>query len=173
MAAGVSGLDPAAHLPVGTARRGRVPLRQAALDLLARREHTARELQRKLLHKGYAAEAVEQALAALQAEGLQCDRRYLEAYLRERTRRGYGPLRIRHELEQRGLGAECIAEGMAACEQDWAALAQAQYVRRFGAAVPREHRELMQRKAFLQRRGYGEEHIRRALAAVAEAGAAV
>ncbi|HEX5842944.1 MAG TPA: regulatory protein RecX, partial [Pseudomonas sp.] len=80
-----------------------VAVRRAAMDLLARREHGRVELTRKLRNRGAADELIEAALDRLAEEGLLSEARYMEAFVGYRARAGYGPLRIREELTQRGL----------------------------------------------------------------------
>ena len=48
-----------------------------AITLLARREHAARELVRKLRDKGFDAGAVQGCIARLQRERLQSDERFI------------------------------------------------------------------------------------------------
>ena len=78
-------------------------IRRSAMDLLARREHGRVELTRKLRQRGACPEMIDIALDRLTEEGLLSESRYLESYIRYRARSGYGPLRIREELNQRGL----------------------------------------------------------------------
>ena len=73
------------------------------MDLLARREHGRVELTRKLRQRGAEAELIETALDRLTEEGLLSEARYLESFVSYRARSGYGTLRIREELSQRGL----------------------------------------------------------------------
>ena len=80
-----------------------VAVRRTAMDLLARREHGRVELTRKLRQRGAEAEMIETALDRLTEEGLLSEARYLESFVSYRARSGYGPLRIREELSQRGL----------------------------------------------------------------------
>lgn len=133
-------------------------LRRAALDLLARREHSQQELRHKLRRR-FDAQALDAVLQALAAEGLQSDLRYCGSYARERALRGYGPLRIRAELLQRGVSAEAADAGLAAvCDEerlDWAVLARRALERKFGSAeVPAAFSERARRLRFLHYRGY-------------------
>ncbi|MDN5937189.1 MAG: RecX family transcriptional regulator, partial [Salinisphaera sp.] len=57
-------------------------LRARALRLLARREHAASELARKLVGRGFDRTAVDEVLAQLAAEGLLDEMRYAEALVR-------------------------------------------------------------------------------------------
>src|ERR1041385_5485572 len=77
-----------------------------ALTLLARREHSARELKSKLVRKGLDADESAAALAQLQAKDYQSDARFGEMLVRSRIAQGYGPRWIVAELKTHG-----IAEG--------------------------------------------------------------
>ena len=59
-----------------------------ALSLLAMREHTAKEITRKLLEKGYERGDIESAVSRLETEGAISNKRYVESYLRSRARKG-------------------------------------------------------------------------------------
>src|SRR5690606_2652334 len=79
--------------------------RETAIGLLARREHSRRELKRKLGAKGHPSDLIDQVLEQLAREGLQSDQRFAEAYLHSRIQKGYGPVRLLHELAERGVDA--------------------------------------------------------------------
>lgn len=128
--------------------------RHAAMDLLARREHSPRELRAKLAQRGYPADAIDATLAALEREGLLSATRYLEAFIAGHARRGQGPVRIRAELEQQGIDREAIAAALAGCGLDFAALARDVRARRFGPAAPADFAERARQLKFLQYRGF-------------------
>ncbi|GIX29654.1 MAG: regulatory protein RecX [Porticoccaceae bacterium] len=139
-------------------------LYRAALDLLARREHSRLELARKLrARSAVPGEVLAAVLDRLAAEGLQSDRRFAESFVRLRVGRGQGPCRIRAELRQRGVEEALIEDALATCEVDWVALASRALRSRFGEGAPRQARELARRIRFLRGRGFAEEQIRRAL----------
>jgi regulatory protein len=77
----------------------------AAVRLLARREHSRAELVRKLAARGAPAELADEVLDSLAARRLQSDERYAESLVTSRIGRGQGPVRIRRELAERGVGA--------------------------------------------------------------------
>lgn len=137
--------------------------RHAAMDLLARREHSRAELARKLM-KRYEHEAVEEALDGLAGEGLQSDHRFAEAFARERALRGYGPGRIVAELGQRGVEAataESAIAAMAREEQiDWRAAALEALEKKFGSReLPGDFAERARRLRFLNYRGFNTADI--------------
>ncbi len=77
--------------------------RDTALDLLARRDHTALELRQKLLQRGFGDAEVASTLDELNAQKLIDATRFADLYARRRADKGYGPLKIRAELRERGL----------------------------------------------------------------------
>jgi len=144
-------------------RRGYEPTPlQRALGLLVRREHSRKELVRKLAVRGVEAEAARRAVNRLVAEGWQDDARFAEALLRTRANQGYGPIRVQAELGTHGLDREAVAAAMGAYEGDWLENARDLVRRRFGARVSEDR--ALQRKAadFLLRRGFAAEHVRAA-----------
>ena len=134
-----------------------------ALGLLVRREHSRRELGRKLAAKGDDAEAVVQALEALAAQGYQDEARFAEMLIRTRINAGYGPMHIRAELGTHGIDPDVAASMLAEAEPDWVVLAADALRRRYGARPTRDRAEQIKRGQFLQRRGFDAGSIRAAL----------
>ncbi len=136
--------------------------RDAAFKALARREHSARELQFKLGQRGYEEADVVQVLSDLQADGWQSDQRYADMLARTRSAQGYGPLRIRAEAHSAGIDESEINRAIAALEEDFDALAQRVHAKRFGqtAANPKDWQKQYR---YLAGRGFDSEQIRQAL----------
>lgn len=135
-------------------------LREAAVRLLARREHSRRELVRKLVHKGWPVEAVQPAVDALAFDGLQSDQRFAESYVRQRVGKGYGPLRIRAELAERGVDRADASRALDAESPDWREVAGRWYERRYGSGPPADLKDASRRQQALSRRGFAHEHFR-------------
>lgn len=133
-----------------------------ALRLLARREHTRRELQHKLLAKGFERHAVDAVILGLVEAGALDESRFVEVYVAERIRKGFGPLRIRAELRERGIPDDLVDAGLDG-DMDWEADLQELHDRRFGDGAPRDRDEYAKRGRFLQQRGFPAEMIRRRL----------
>ena len=124
-----------------------------ALSLLARREHSARELKSKLARKGLDAAESASALADLQAKDFQSDARFGEMLVRSRIVQGYGPRWIIAELKTHGI-AEAKARALIdAAEPDWPALVRDLVRRRYGAKTA-SLAERVKRAYFLLRRGF-------------------
>lgn len=108
-------------------------VRRAAMDLLARREHSRHELLLKLTRRlGDNPELFEQEIGKLADEGLQSDGRLAEAFIRARTNRGQGPVKIKMELRAKQVGDELISIAFEECGIDFAALARSVAFKKFG-----------------------------------------
>jgi regulatory protein len=106
---------------------------RTALDLLARREHSRRELERKLGARGFQDETIAATLDALEQSGELAAARFTESFIRARAAKGQGPARIRAELAERGIDREQAAELLRVAGIDWAEVASSVRAKRFGA----------------------------------------
>ena len=149
--------------PDEEAARDPVKVRAKALALLARREHSARELQAKLLERGYESTSVLAVLSSLAGQKLLSDERFVQEFVAARVRRGSGPLKIKEELRGRGVAGELVEEALAGLKAGSAEGAAAARRKRFGAAYPKEMKERARQARFLQQRGFSMEDIRKAL----------
>jgi regulatory protein len=130
-----------------------------ALGLLARREHSRRELKQKLERGGFARDESTAALERLGDQGYQDDDRFAGSLVRSRVGQGYGPARIRAELRSQGISDARIRELIEAADVDWHDLAASQLRRRYGgpSADPAER---ARRAQFLLRRGFAAATVR-------------
>ncbi len=138
-------------------------VRLAAMNLLARREHSLHELRQKLQRRFPDESVVASELARLQDENLQSDERYAQSYLRQRSGRGYGPQRVRREMRDKGLSDEQIAHAFATVEVDWYELAAQVMQKKFGAVPVTELKEKARRLRFMQYRGFHGDHYQHLL----------
>lgn len=136
--------------------------RGRALKLLGRREHGAAELAHKLQQRGAEREVAEQAVQAMREAGWQSDARYAEMLLRNRAEQGYGPRRIRAELEAARVPAAQIREIFERSEDDWAALCAQAWRRKFKTQA-RDAADWQKQYRFLSTRGFEAESIRAVL----------
>lgn len=149
--------DPA---PSGADKR-EAEVREAALQLLARREHSVRELETKLTGKGWPEADVGQAVADLAEAGLQSERRFAESFACQRAGRFYGPRRIFAELAHRGIDSDLATEAVEALEIDFAATAAEFYRKKYGPPDSSlEYAERARRAQALYRRGFESDHLR-------------
>ena len=138
----------------------RAELEQAAIRLLAIREHSRFELQRKLQDRAGPPELLQEVLDRLQAEGYQSDGRFAEQYVESRKAKGFGPVRISRELRERGIDALLIEQWLDPHETDWPELLRSCSRRKFGNGLPGDYRERAKRARFLEYRGFPTELIR-------------
>lgn len=144
-----------------------VDVRRAAMDLLARREHSRLELSQKLGRRfPHQRELLEDEISILETEGLQSDARLAEAFVRVRTSRGQGPVKIRMELRGKGVPDETISLALEQCGIDWFELVSEVALKKYGDHFRQENvsqRASLKTKAkvsrFLQQRGFSFEHI--------------
>jgi regulatory protein len=156
------------------------------MDFLARREHSRYEILCKLTRRlGDNPDLFEQEVGKLTNEGLQSDRRLAEAFIRARTNRGQGPVKIKMELRNKQVSDDIITTAFEECGVDFLALAQSVAVRKFRDALHKvvesevqdpelpelpEAPEALNIKAldvktqarisrFMQQRGFSYEHI--------------
>lgn len=135
---------------------------QRALALLTRREHSKRELTRKLAARGVEADAAEAVVAKLGDAGWQDDARFAASLVRSRSGSGYGPVRIEAELRMHQLPAEVVDAAMSAFEGDWSANARDLVARRFGEGIPDDPDRRRKAAELLYRRGFSGDQVRAA-----------
>jgi regulatory protein len=131
-----------------------------ALGLLSRREHSQRELRRKLDRKGFAADESAAALQDLQRQSFQSDQRFAQMLVRSRVSQGQGPRRILAELRTHGITDVDARDALEQEGTDWLVLARRIHARRYGQAAGRDPQESRRRAAFLLRRGFDAATVR-------------
>ena len=124
---------------------------ERAVGLLARREHSSRELARKLEQRGVEPDEAEAAVTRLRREDYQSDRRFAEVLIRQRAAAGYGPRYIEAELRSHGLNPVEFREALA--DHDWLAAARALVRKRARTGRPTQS-ERTRLAQFLARRGF-------------------
>ena len=166
-------------------------LKMRALSLLSQREHSVRELRRKLLRVAREAQRraamapsanarsddasdgavdlmleVEELLVWLQAQGYLDDARFVESRVHAREPR-FGSLRIKQELAQHGLSLS--ADGQATLKATELERAQALWQRKFHGIAAVDLAGRAKQSRFLMARGFAPDVIRRVLRAPAAA----
>jgi regulatory protein len=136
-------------------------LRARALAILARREYSRQELERKLLPYADNPEEIPPLLADFERRGWLSERRVAEELIATRRRR-YGVQRIAHELREKGVSDETIGGALAGLKESELEAARAVWQRKFGA-LPASASEKARQIRFLQGRGFSFDTIRRIL----------
>ncbi len=140
--------------------------RDVALRALTYRPRSEGEIRRKLQEKGFDGETIVAVVARLKEVRLLDDRSFAQLWVSERSRKGYGPLRLEKELVAKGVGrrlVESVIQEEAPLELQLrvAVRVAEKRVRRHDALDQAElSRKLGQ---FLYRRGYPWEVINRVL----------
>jgi regulatory protein len=137
--------------------------RYVALAALSRREHSRLELTQKLKKAGFSNEDIEPLLEDLIKRDWLNEDRFIEIFVRSRFNQGHGPMRIRYDLQQRGISGEMIANALLTYQDDWAESARELRIRRFGETPPSSPQLRAKQMRFLASRGFLPDHIRYAL----------
>jgi regulatory protein len=135
-------------------------VRKQALNMLARREHSGAELRAKLAAKGFPSDIIDDAVSDLYHSGWLSDERFVEAYIRVRADRGYGPVRIRAELKERGVDDALILDRLDARGPQWLQRLRGVWAKRFDGIRPQDFAARARQMRFLQARGFSAEQIR-------------
>lgn len=91
---------------------------------------------------------------------LLSDERFTEQYLNSRRQRGYGPLRIRAELRERGVDEGLIEAYLDERDEGWVKCLRQAHNKKYGDTLPRDFKEQARRARFLQYRGFSADLIR-------------
>lgn len=86
--------------------------REEALFWLEYGDRTEREMARRLQQKGYDERQVAETMAFLLEFSFLDDRRYAVKFVESAMERGRGPLRIRHELGEKGIPGELTEQAL-------------------------------------------------------------
>lgn len=144
---------PAARPGFGLSLKGR------ALRYLAAREHSRAELERKLSIHEETPGQLAQVLDELQAKDFISEARVVESVINRRAAR-FGAARIKYELQNKGLGAQAVADAMDGLKRSEFERAREVWRRKFdGPAADPAGRARQMR--FLAARGFGGDVIRR------------
>ncbi len=136
-------------------------LRERALRLLARREHSRAELSRKLQAHAGAGGDLEALLGELEQRKLLSDRRFAESRARQLARK-FGAGRIAHMLRTSGVDDDTARGALDAARASEAERAREVWRRKYRAA-PATREERAKQMRFLQSRGFSFDAIRAAI----------
>lgn len=152
-----------------TRRPAYARLLDRAVRILAVRDHSEQELRRKLMAPvmgkngpeeiDATAEDYDRVIAWCYEHQYLDDDRFVSRFIASRSRKGYGPARIRQELNQKGIARESSEKAMRECDIAWGELARDQAIRKYGEPLPREFAEKVKIQRFLLYRGFLMEDI--------------
>jgi len=133
--------------------------KSVAVRLLSRREHSTYEIRDKLLQRDFDEAEIEQALVELQQGDWLSDERYAEAYIRMRQQKGFGPIRIANELNERGVKESIVETYLHAGEEDWRQTLLKLYEKKYRNTAVEDYNEKAKRIRFMQYRGFSLDMI--------------
>ena len=137
--------------------------KEAAIQLLSRRDHGEYELYQKLALKGYGEDDIQQAVNFCLDHNYLDDLRYAKSQIRQHVYKGHGERRIRQELNQKRVAESVIEQALEEEPQDWFELAKQAAEKKFKGAKAKDQKEYAKQVRFLQYRGYSFEQISYAL----------
>ena len=136
-------------------------LKGRALRLLSGREHSRRELERKLASHEEEPGQLRRVLDELQAKGFINHERVADSVVHRRAAK-LGAVRIRQELQVKGLEPELVAQAVAGLRATELQRAHEVWRRKFERA-PADAAERGKQTRFLVARGFAPEVVRRVI----------
>ena len=132
-----------------------------ALRLLATREHSRLELERKLARYEEEPGALQRTLDQHEAKDFISETRVLASVLHRRSDK-LGALRIRQELQSKGLDPEAVAQAVNGLRDTEITRARAIWERKFGSSTAdlSQPTERARQMRFLAARGFAGDTIR-------------
>ena len=144
------------------AKRGQ-KIRLSAMNFLARREHSFKEVVFKLRKRFEDSDdQIIEEVDRLRSEGLQSDYRMASEYIHFRSKRGIGPKKIKAELRLKGVSDRLIEQVFSESGVDWGLVLESVIEKKTsqgGLALDTfetKHKVMN----FLQKRGFESDQIR-------------
>ena len=133
--------------------------KNAAIGLLARREHSRKELATKLAKRCEQID-IDGILDELEKQGYLSDQRFTESFIRMRCSQGHGEIRIRFDLKQKGVSSDLISAMLEQCEIDWFEQASDLYQRKYRIPLDgKDYKERGKRIRYMSQRGFTMDQI--------------
>ena len=127
----------------------------SAIYSLAMREHSRYELTQKLKSKDFSEGVdINALLDELEENNYLNEERFAESFIRYKSSRGQGLLKISNELKKRGLSNSLIQSALGDAQVNWSNLAHEQLMKKFGGNKPEDYKEKTRQMRFLSTRGF-------------------
>lgn len=134
-----------------------------ALEFLARREHTGREIAQKLEQRGFDSHVISECVAKLKDNDSIDETRFAEYYIESRLRKApRGRMAIAAELQERGVPRGIVQSALSAYEQEHPG-AFAEALRRALRKAGADGASPQRIAGRLSRRGFSAGEVQRAL----------
>ncbi len=135
-------------------------IRKKIMDFLSRREHSKKEIYKKMLDKVNSLEILDEEIKKLEQDGILDDERFAEQYLYSLVKRGLGPLRINKYLQEKGVDSHLINTLLK--DLDWQDLVKEVLLKKSKYQIPPKEEDVIKLKRFLNYRGFEYYDIERA-----------
>ena len=89
-----------------------------AVSMLAKRPCSKYEIRTRLIRKHFSEDVADLVIYKLEKENLLNDKEFCDQWIRSRTSRRYGPVRIRMELKMKGIEDNDINDGLNNLDSD-------------------------------------------------------
>ncbi|MBJ7539737.1 recombination regulator RecX [Marinomonas transparens] len=136
-----------------------------ALTLLSHREHSSKELSRKLQNRNHSQEEIQATIDKLVEMDYLNDERFAASFTRSKINKPLGARRIQQELIQKGISSELAKRTIEEHNADWFELAKHLKEKKFGTGISTDFKEKAKQSRYLQYRGFEFEQIKYALSA--------
>ncbi|KAF3983700.1 MAG: regulatory protein RecX [Methylococcales symbiont of Hymedesmia sp. n. MRB-2018] len=134
-------------------------IKEICLRLLTRREHSQKELRDKLALRGFDHSQTQGVIDALKQQGWQSDQRFFESYARHRIKKGFGPIKIKADIQKHGIQSIDLEAVLLELADDWLEILEQAYSKKYAEDVMITDSERMKRSRFLLQRGFSGEMI--------------
>jgi regulatory protein len=136
--------------------------RDCALRILTRREHSIFELKQKLRGRGFEESAIEQVVQEMLSQNYLNEERFVEAWIYHRQQRGFGPNRIRMELQTQQISETLIEAYLDEHNDDWSIKASELRSKHFGE-YPTDYPTRAKQQRYLYQKGFTNAQINAAM----------
>ena len=138
-------------------KKPELSLRVRAMRYLARREHSRAELHGKLLPHVQEGEDLDAVLDELEKRNWLSDARATTQWV-DAKRSRFGTQRIAHELRQKGIAENLIADAIPQLKETELEAAREVWQKKFGV-LPQDQKEKAKQVRFMQSRGFSMDAI--------------
>jgi len=142
----------------------------SACRMLAIREHSKKQIAEKLAKKGFASETIQTALVYLIDENWLSESRFCSSFIRSKSAKGHGLMRIETELRQQNISQDCIGQTLLEDPVDWQNVCEQALLKKIRAysmtdkkLIKQDFNRRVKLEKFLRYRGFSAEEIKTAV----------
>lgn len=132
-----------------------------AQKLLARREHSRQELKNKLRLRKFSMDLIEEVLQECEEHNWQNNERFTEMYIRSKVNRGFGLVKIKCDLKERGVDDSLIIQIDEFTEEHWQDSISRLWQKKYGSCSAKQVIPREKQMRFFLSRGFTLDQIRK------------